>query len=61
MGQIFLTVLAGFAQIEREMMIERTRDGLALAAAEGRHGGRPAVITKDMLRKAHDAQQDLTA
>lgn len=52
MGQIFFAVLAGFAQTEREMMIERTRDGLAQAAAQGRHGGRPAVISKDMMHVA---------
>lgn len=58
MGQIFFAVLAGFAQIEREMMIERTRDGLALAAAEGRQGGRPAVISKDMMRVALGRRAD---
>jgi DNA invertase Pin-like site-specific DNA recombinase len=47
-----------FAQIEREMMIERTRDGLTLAAAEGRRGGRPAVISKDMMRVALGRRAD---
>jgi len=41
MGQIFFAVLAGFAQIERGMMIERTRDGPALTAA--RSGQSPAA------------------
>ncbi|MFI7671537.1 recombinase family protein [Nocardia sp. NPDC049526] len=58
MGQIFFAVLAGFAQIEREMMIERTHDGLALAAAEGRHGGRPVAISKDMMRVALGRRAD---
>jgi DNA invertase Pin-like site-specific DNA recombinase len=58
MGQIFFAVLAGFAQIEREIMIERTRDGLTPAAAEGRHGGRPAVISKDMMRVALGRRAD---
>ena len=48
MGKIFFAMLAGFAEMEREMMIERTNDGLAQAAAEGRHGGRRPVISKDM-------------
>jgi len=34
MGKIFFAMLAGFAEMEREMMIERTNDGLAQAAAE---------------------------
>jgi DNA invertase Pin-like site-specific DNA recombinase len=29
MGKIFFAMLAGFAEMEREMMIERTNDGLA--------------------------------
>ena len=41
MGKIFFALLAGLAELEREMMIERTLDGLAQAEAEGRHGGRP--------------------
>src|SRR5271157_513493 len=48
MGKIFFAMLAGFAEMEREMMIERTNDGLAQAAAEGRHGGRRPVISTDM-------------
>ena len=36
-----LTIVAAFAQLERETMIERTRAGLAAAAANGRKGGRP--------------------
>jgi hypothetical protein len=49
MGKMFFALLAGFAELEREMMTERTNDGLAQAAAEGRHGGRPPVISRDMM------------
>ena len=58
MGKIFFAMLAGFAEIEREMMIERTNDGLAQAAAEGRHGGRRPVISKDMMRIALGRRAD---
>jgi DNA invertase Pin-like site-specific DNA recombinase len=58
MGKIFFAMLAGFAELEREMMIERTLDGLAQAAAEGRHGGRPPVISKDMMRIALGRRAD---
>ena len=58
MGKIFFAMLAGFAELEREMMIERTMDGLAQAAAKGRRGGRPPVISKDMMRIALGRRAD---
>jgi DNA invertase Pin-like site-specific DNA recombinase len=58
MGKIFFAMLAGFAEMEREMMIERTNDGLAQAAAEGRRGGRRPVISKDMMRIALGRRAD---
>ena len=45
MGTAMLTIMAAFAQLERDTMIERTRAGLAAAAANGRKGGRPARST----------------
>ena len=39
-----LTIMAAFAQLERDTMIERTRAGLAAAAANGRKGGRPRKV-----------------
>jgi DNA invertase Pin-like site-specific DNA recombinase len=33
---------------------ERTRAGLAAAAARGRRGGRPPVVTDDKLRRARE-------
>ena len=35
MGKAMLAVMAAFAQLERDTMIERTRAGLAAAAASG--------------------------
>jgi DNA invertase Pin-like site-specific DNA recombinase len=40
------------------MMIERTLDGLAQAAAEGRRGGRRPVISRDMMRIALGRRAD---
>jgi DNA invertase Pin-like site-specific DNA recombinase len=40
-GKLTLTIFAGFAQFEREMMLERQREGIAKAQAEGRYKGRP--------------------
>jgi DNA invertase Pin-like site-specific DNA recombinase len=58
MGKMFFALLAGFAELEREMMTERTRDGLAQAAAEGRHGARRPVISRDMMRIALGRRAD---
>ena len=40
-GKLILTIFAGFAQFEREMMLERQREGIRKAQAEGRYKGRP--------------------
>lgn len=36
MGTVMLTIMAAFAQLERDTMVERTRAGLAAAAANNR-------------------------
>lgn len=48
-GRLFLTIIAGMAEFERALIRERTRAGLDSARAEGRIGGRPSVITDDVL------------
>jgi DNA invertase Pin-like site-specific DNA recombinase len=39
-GKLILTIFAGFAQFEREIMLERQREGIAKAKAEKRYLGR---------------------
>ena len=39
-GKLMLTVFAGLAEFEREMILERQRDGIAIAKAEGKYKGR---------------------
>lgn len=39
-GRLILTIFSGFAQFEREMMLERQREGIAKAKAEGKYAGR---------------------
>ena len=39
-GKLILTVFAGFAQFEREMMLERQKEGIAKAKADGVYKGR---------------------
>ena len=43
-SRLMLTILAGVATWEREIMLERQREGIAKAKAEGRYKGRPASL-----------------
>ena len=40
-GRMMLTMLSALSQFERDLIAERTRDGLKAARARGRKGGRP--------------------
>lgn len=42
-GKLMLTMFAAMAQFEREMMLERQREGIAKAKADGRYKGRARV------------------
>ncbi|MCE3589950.1 recombinase family protein, partial [Escherichia coli] len=37
-GRLIFAIFAGLAEFERELIVERTRAGLASARARGRHG-----------------------
>jgi DNA invertase Pin-like site-specific DNA recombinase len=54
-GRFMLTVFAGLAQMERDIIRERTVAGLAAARARGRKGGRKSVFTKSKLRQVQAA------
>jgi DNA invertase Pin-like site-specific DNA recombinase len=54
MGTAMLTIMAAFAQLERDTMIERTRAGLAAAAANNRHGGRPRKMNDAAAARARE-------
>jgi len=51
-GKFFFTVLAAFAQLERDLIAERSRAGLAAARAQGRIGGRRKALNPDKLKAA---------
>lgn len=42
-GKMMLTMLSALSQFERDLIAERTLDGLKAARARGRKGGRPTV------------------
>ncbi|WDH95256.1 recombinase family protein (plasmid) [Paenibacillus urinalis] len=46
MGRFFFRMLASIAELERDIISERTKDGLTAARARGRKGGRPKVESK---------------
>ena len=48
-GRILFAFFAALAETERDSIREGTLEGLDVAARQGRHGGRPPVITDDML------------
>ncbi len=48
-GKFFFTMMAAFAELERDILLERTMAGLAAARAQGRTGGRPTVMDADKL------------
>lgn len=41
-SEFLLTVMSGLSQLERDLICQRTREGLASARARGRVGGRPS-------------------
>src|SRR5271167_1535866 len=51
-GKFFFTMMAAFAELERDIIHERTMAGLVAARAQGRNGGRPTVMDKDKLAAA---------
>ncbi len=51
-GKFFFTIMAAFAELERDMIHQRTMAGLAAARAQGRVGGRPSVMDPDKVAAA---------
>ena len=43
MGKMFFTMMSAFAELEANLLSERTKKGLAAARSRGRKGGRPSL------------------
>ena len=52
-GRFFFHVMSAMAEMERELIIERTMAGLAAARKEGRIGGRKLVMTPHVVERCH--------
>lgn len=50
-GKLVMGILALIAEFETEIRRERQMEGIAKAKAEGRTGGRPALLTEEVRRK----------
>jgi DNA invertase Pin-like site-specific DNA recombinase len=57
-GKMVFGIFASLAEFERELIIERTKAGLASARARGRLGGRPRKMDVTTLRMAMNAMED---
>ena len=57
-GRAFLQIQAAFAEMERNVIRQRVREGVKAARARGRKGGRPRIMTAEKLRYAQSLMAD---
>ena len=59
MGKMFFTMMSAFAELEANLLSERTKKGLDAARARGRKGGRPKVSDdkRRMVKFLYDEQK----
>lgn len=60
-GKLVFGLFAALAEFERELIIERTKAGLAAARARGRKGGRPRKMDAPTIKMAMSAMADPTS
>jgi DNA invertase Pin-like site-specific DNA recombinase len=53
-GRLVYQIIAAVAEMERELLIERTHSGLAASRARGRKGGRKREFSPAAVRKAQE-------
>lgn len=53
-GKFLLTMLSAVAEMERDLLVERTQAGLQRAKAQGKKLGRPAKTTPEQQRSIRD-------
>ena len=63
-GKLMLTMLAAVAEMERDLLVERTQAGLARAKAQGKTLGRPTRTTdaqRATIAAKHEAGASISA
>lgn len=48
-SDLMLTILSGFAEFERNIILERQREGIEIAKQKGKYKGRPVKLTPEQL------------
>jgi DNA invertase Pin-like site-specific DNA recombinase len=56
-GEMMASVLATFAQFERRLIGQRTKDALAVKRAQGVQLGRPRAMSVDTVERIHELQR----
>ena len=59
-GRLMLNVLGSVAEFERSMMLERQREGIAKAKAEGKYKGRKPTVAKQAEQIREMADRGMT-
>jgi DNA invertase Pin-like site-specific DNA recombinase len=54
MNTLLLSMLGAVAEFERSMILERQREGIAIAKAAGKYTGRKAVLSQTQARELRD-------
>jgi DNA invertase Pin-like site-specific DNA recombinase len=57
-GEMLVNVMASFAQYERRLIGQRTRDGLAVKKAQGVKLGRPSTLSTDVVARIRRHRAD---
>lgn len=57
-GKLMVAIMSGLAEFERDLLIERTREGVAHARAEGRVAGPKPKLSSEQVRLARKAVVD---
>lgn len=54
MGRFFFQIMAAIHEMQREEIRRKVLDGIALARSQGRVGGRPRVLTPEIIKRAKE-------
>jgi DNA invertase Pin-like site-specific DNA recombinase len=54
MANLLLSMLGGVAEFERELILERQREGIAIAKAQGKYRGRKPILTEAKIAEIRE-------
>ena len=60
MGKFTYTLIAALAELEHDIIVERTQAGLEAARARGHKGGRPRALTEKQIQQVRTLYADKT-